>query len=484
MEFTVHTLRPSELVAESRALLGAGWRLALVAGTDHGEDLEVAYLFVAGRPDRRVELRVPLEPGSPDLPSLARETFSAGRFERELADQLGVTPLGHPQLRPLVRHSSWPADYHPLRRGAGPAPTLDLGAPGFPFAPVEGPGVYEIPVGPVHAGLIEPGHFRFWVVGERILRMKARLWWLHRGIERHFEGRDLPEALALAERVAGDSALSHSLALVEAWEMATGVEVAEPVAAARAGLVELERLYNHVGDLGAMMNDVGYSLGQARAQVLREELLRLNAEVTGDRLLRGTLALGAVSLRGAVDGTRLASLAARVEEVAAMALEHSVVRDRFVGTGVLTPDAARELDVVGLVARASGGRGDARVDHPRAAALEEPLVEEAGDVAARFTLRRREAALAFARAAALVEPAAGGAVASRDEGVGHALVEGWRGPVAYRVEVCEGRATRVKVVDPSFFNWPALSTALSDAIVPDFPLVNKSFNLSYAGNDL
>ncbi|MDE3065338.1 MAG: NADH-quinone oxidoreductase subunit C, partial [Acidobacteriota bacterium] len=278
-----------ELPATAARVLADGYRLALVCAIDEGDAIRVVYLFVAGAPDRRVELVLTTGRDRPWVPSLASLSFPASRFEREMRDLFGVEPVGHPAARRLVLHQHWPEGWHPMRHDApADAPMAD-DAVSYPFVEVQGPGVYEIPVGPVHAGLIEPGHFRFSVVGETILKMKARLWFVHKGVERLFEGRDVASALELAERISGDSAVGHSLAFCRAVEEALGVVVAPRAEEVRAALLELERLYNHVADVGALCNDVGFGLAQARALTLRERLLRLNRAVTGHRLLRGAV---------------------------------------------------------------------------------------------------------------------------------------------------------------------------------------------------
>ena len=477
-------VRASELVGEAEALLTAGYRLALVAGHDDEAGLRVTYCFVAPV-NRRVELRLALDATSRRGVSLAALSFPAGRFERELYDLYGIDPVGHPQRRPLIRHAHWPESYHPMVAGAGPAPRLET-SEGFPFVTVEGPGVYEIPVGPVHAGLIEPGHFRFSVVGETILKMKARLWFTHKGIERLVEGKTVDEVLAIAERISGDSAVGHGLAFARAIEDALGIAVAPDVEARRSLVLELERLTNHVSDLGALANDVGFGLAQARALTLREHLLRLNERVGGHRLLRGVVHPGGATLLDRPTPNELDEVESRVEELTAMTLGQSIVLDRFTGTGVLHLDAARELGVVGLVGRASGVDLDARRDHPVDGVDTPPVVLGAtGDVLARYQVRRDEITASLATLSSLLEGDLGARFAfSGGSGSGLGIVEGWRGPVVHRVDVADGRVTRLKIVDPSFLNWPALAVALADTIVPDFPLVNKSFNLSYAGNDL
>jgi Ni,Fe-hydrogenase III large subunit len=406
-----------------------------------------------------------------------------------MADLYGIRPVGHPKLRRLVRHAHWP-DWHPMRTDAGPIPEFaDSGA--FPFLTVEGPGVYEIPVGPVHAGLIEPGHFRFSVAGETVVRLKARLWFVHRGIERLFHGRTATGAADLAERISGDTSAGHALAHSLAVEDALGIELPDEVHRLRALIVELERLYNHAADLGALANDIGYGIANTHAQRIRERLLRLNAAVTGHRLLRGAIRPGGVALQGLPDTEELQYLAADLAEVASLTLANAVAYDRFAGTAILRFEDASALGCLGYVARASGLRTDARVEHPT---VELPVTEIGsadGDVLARYTVRRDEFATSAALACHIVESHCG-AIEYTDRtrctgaaGSGVGIVEGWRGTIVHRVEIdAANRITRAKIVDPSWFNWPALPVAMADTIVPDFPLANKSFNQSYAGNDL
>jgi Ni,Fe-hydrogenase III large subunit/Ni,Fe-hydrogenase III component G len=491
MDRVQRRIAPGELDETAAGLLAAGFRLALVAAHDDGPTLRIVYLFLAAAPQRRVELELELPAADPRLPSLAHRSFPAGRFEREMADLFGVVPVGHPAPRRLVRHAHWPHEWHPMRRAAGPAPRFAQ-AGGYPFVTVQGPGVYEIPVGPVHAGLIEPGHFRFSVVGETILKLKARLWFVHRGIEKLFEGRLPEDAIGLAERISGDSTAAHATAFSLAVEDALGSPVSESTHRLRALLVEMERLYNHAADLGALANDVGFGLANAHAQGVRERLLRLNDRVTGHRLLRGAVRPGAVVIRRLPDVAELRGIAADLDEIAQLTLANSVVHDRFAGTAALAREHAVELGCLGYVARASGLAVDARIDHPVVALPVNPHLETAGDVLARFAVRRAEFAASVELIGHLVARLDGhragvvtalGGTSGTSSGVG--IVEGWRGAVVHRVELAaDGRISRLKVVDPSWFNWPALPVALADTIVPDFPLANKSFNLSYAGNDL
>jgi Ni,Fe-hydrogenase III large subunit len=340
--------------------------------------------------------------------------------------------------------------------------------------------------------MIEPGHFRFSVVGETILNLKARLWFVHRGIEKLFEGRTPADGIELAERVSGDTSVGHALAFCRAVEDAYGLPIHLATQKIRAILLELERLYNHVNDIGALCNDVGHGILNAHAQRIREQLLRINDQVTGHRLLRGAIRPGATTLAWSQDPVVLAAIGADVAEMVALAAEHSVVHDRFAGTAVLTATQAADLGTLGYVARASGLSLDARHDHPF---LTPPLPRTLhgrtdGDVLSRFLVRAGEIQESIAMITLLLDEADSSDATPATtvgpvSGSGVGIAEGWRGTIVHRVEFADnGALSRVKIVDPSFFNWPALPVALTDTIVPDFPLVNKSFNLSYAGNDL
>lgn len=481
-----------------------GFRLALVAAQENHDTLRAVYLYLAADPDRRVELHLPISRDRPTVPTLAGLSFPAGRFEREMHDLYGIQPVDHPLPRRLIRHRHWPSGWYPMRRDAGPPPPFDDDDGPFPFLTVHGPGVYEIPVGPVHAGLIEPGHFRFSVVGETILKLKARLWYVHKGIEKLFENREPTAGLPLAERISGDTAVGHTLAYANAVEDALHLDVPAEARRARAVLLELERLYNHISDIGALCNDVGHGILNTHALRIKETLLRLNKATTGHRLLRGGIQLGGATLNNIPDPAHLAAIGADIRDIVALALNNSLVAERFTNTAILTTQQARDLGALGYVARASGLFVDARRDHPadtRAGDGRQPAdpltipTHTTGDVLARFQQRAAEIDASLALLDTLVRTVSPGTVSGRSRadhpsptgevasGVG--IVEGWRGTIVHRIELtADGRLSRVKIVDPSFFNWPALPVALAGTIVPDFPLVNKSFNLSYAGNDL
>ncbi|HVB19570.1 MAG TPA: NADH-quinone oxidoreductase subunit C [Acidimicrobiales bacterium] len=484
-------LEAADLHSRAAALLDEGFSLACVAAHDDVEALRIVYVFVAPYPDRRVELSLSVDPRHAHVPTISDLSFAASRFEREFHDTFGIVPDGHAFLRALVRHAHWPETWYPMREGAGAMPELPVRSPSYPFIEVAGGGVYEIPVGPIHAGLIEPGHFRFSVVGETIVKMTARLWFVHRGVERMFQGLDPSQGVALAERVSGDSAVGHALAYAMAIEDAWGVETSPDARALRSLLLEMERIYNHVTDLGAMANDVSFGVAHARAMSLRESLLRLNESLTGHRLLRGAVTPGVTSLRRLPTKDEIAQVANEFEQIVDFTLANTVVRDRFEGTAVLSRADALAIGTLGVVARASGLEIDARREHPFAPreSVIPSLTQTAGDVMARYTQRVQEVRLSLTLISEVIDqdPQLHSVVLPHapEANSGLSIVEGWRGMIVHRVELdAAQRLTRCRIVDPSFSNWPALSTSLANTIVPDFPLANKSFNLSYAGNDL
>jgi len=489
---------------------GAG--LVLMAGDDRRADtgrFHVHYLFAHHKDDWFVHVTTEATADAPSLVSLAQHSYPASRFEREIRDLFGITPSGHPDPRPLVRHGFWPVDYFPLRRDAQPPAFHDDGRP-FPFGQVEGPGVYEIPVGPVHAGIIEPGHFRFSAVGETIIDVKQRLYFTHKGTEKLFEGRAPADGVALAERVSGDTTIGHALAFCQAVESAAGAAVPRRAAFIRAILLEMERIYNHIADFGMIASDTGFAVAHAQCYRIRERLLRLNHAVTGNRLLRGGVVVGGVACDvagpggpasgGRTEGSSCSNLAAEIDaavrdflDVVDICMTHSLVLDRLERAGTLDTTIARDHALRGFVARASGIDVDARRDHPRVPYDELSFavpVFDSGDVHARALVRVEEvkASAQLIRQAMDTLPPGPLAVPVTvlpPFAPAFAIVEGWRGAIVHWVMGdARGRLHRVKIVDPSFLNWPALSRAVIDNIVPDFPLCNKSFNQSYSGNDL
>ncbi len=449
-----------------------------------------------------LRLHAPVDPARPAFPSIAARHPAANWFEREVQDYFGLVPEGHPNPRRVALHDDWPEGTFVLRKDfsdSAAVPRVESRL--HPFRPVTGEGVFRIPVGPVHAGVIEPGHFHFGVAGEPVLDLQLRLFYVHKGTEKRFERLPWRQGLFLAESISGDSAVAHALAFAHALERLTGTPVPRRARLLRVVLLELERLYNHVADIGAIATDVAFAAPAAQAQLLRERLVALHEQIFGSRLLRGTVALGGVKRDlglAARSGLRihLAGFRPAFEGLVTLLIDSGSFTDRIDGTGILTAQAARDLGVVGLAGRASGLDQDLRRDHPTDGYAElrfEVPTEEGGDVRARLMVRARE----VEQSLGLVEQALAALEADREGEVGAPLptalpasacalgwAEGWRGGCLHWVQTdAEGRLGRVKVDDPSFKNWPGLAWAVPGNIVPDFPVINKSFNLSYSGND-
>ena len=452
-------------------------------------------------PGLRTFLRIvaPVDGAVSTFPSIAAQHPTANWFEREIMDFFGLSPAGHPNAQRVALHDDWPDEAWALRKDF-PHDTIVARVSGeaHPFRPVTGEGVFEVPVGPVHAGIIEPGHFRFGVAGEPVLYLQLRLFYVHKGIEKRFESLPWGHGLFLAESISGDTAVGHALAYAHAIERLAGVEVPARARALRVVLLELERIYNPVADIGAVATDVAFTIPASRAQALREGLVRLQERLFGTRLLRGTVRLGGVKhdlASAARDELRshLRSLEKEFDDLITLLIDSGTFTDRVDATGVLTHQAALDLGVVGMAARASGIDADLRRDHPHDAydglRFEVP-VEEGGDVRARLMVRAREVEQSFLILARVLEalpdtPLAAPlpkALPPASSAMGWA--EAWRGPCVHYVATDDrGAIARVKVTDPSFLNWPGLIQAVPGNIIPDFPVINKSFNLSYSGND-
>jgi Ni,Fe-hydrogenase III large subunit/Ni,Fe-hydrogenase III component G len=441
-------------------------------------------------------LELPVSDTAPLYPSLADIFPAAGRMQRAACDLVGVRAIGD-DARPWLRHEGWPAEAFPLRREFDAAQKFPIGAPAYAFVPVEGEGVHEVPVGPVHAGIIEPGHFRFSIVGEKVLRLEARLGYVHKGIEKRFEALPARDGQRLAARVSGDSAAAYSWAYCMALEGAAGVAPPPRALWLRALCLERERLANHLGDLGALGNDAGFAFGLAQFSLLKEKLLQANVGVFGARYPMDYIVPGGVArdLGADVRQTLLAdtdALARDVAELRRIYDDHAGMQDRFIGAGRVKPELASRLGLTGFAGRASSQLWDLRCDHPWAPydRLAPRMASHGnGDVAARVTLRFDEIveALRLCREIVLNLPEGewASALAIPDQGFGIGCVEGWRGPVLIALDLGAGGAIRrCHAHDPSWQNWPVLEHAVMDNIVPDFPLINKSFNLSYSGHDL
>jgi Ni,Fe-hydrogenase III large subunit/Ni,Fe-hydrogenase III component G len=430
------------------------------------------------------------------FPSLAPKLPAVNWQEREIQDWFGVEAEGHPNPRRVALHDHWP-DVHPLRKDFPLATVLPpFEGEQHTYRPTLGEGVFQIPVGPVHAGIIEPGHFNFAVAGEPILYLQLRMFYKHKGTEKLFEGMTAARGVFLAEGISGDSSFSHATAYCQAVEKAWGARVPFRAEVMRTMLLEMERTYNHVADIGAIATDVAFVIAHAHAGRIREMLVRANEELTGNRLLRGMVCIGGVR-RNWSDRqvSALLETLQRVEgefnELVKLIKSSDSTLDRLQRTGILTPEKARALGIVGVGGRASGMDLDVRRDHPYAAYANlewrVPVYQE-GDVLHRVEVRVDEVreSIAILRAAAANLPAGAYRNGVRPVAGQYAFsaVEGWRGEIVTFVRTGEdGRIERCKVKDPSLNNWPALVEAVQGNIVADFPVINKSFNLSYSGTD-
>jgi Ni,Fe-hydrogenase III large subunit/Ni,Fe-hydrogenase III component G len=449
-----------------------------------------------------LHIAAPIAPATPSYPSIAAKYPAANWFEREVMDYFGLVPVGHPNPARVALHDDWPEESWALRKDF-PHDRIVPRVEGefHPFRPVTGEGVFQVPVGPVHAGIIEPGHFRFGVAGEPILYLQLRLFYVHKGTEKRFERLPWRQGAFLAESISGDTSVGHSLAYAHAIERLANVEVPPRARALRVIVLELERIYNHTADIGAVATDVAFTVAASRAQALREGLVRLHDELFGTRLLRGTVAPGGVrrDVRPGGDDVlrrHLDRFEKEFDDLISVLIDAGSFTDRVDGTGVLTLQAARDLGVVGMAARASGLDTDFRRDHPHdtydGLRFEVP-VEEGGDVRARLMVRAREVdqSLSIVRQVLDAMPARSEAslvapVPNELPGLTSALgwAEAWRGPCVHWVATDErGGLARVKITDPSFLNWPGIIQAVPGNIIPDFPVINKSFNFSYSGND-
>jgi Ni,Fe-hydrogenase III large subunit len=433
------------------------------------------------------------------FPSVGAVHPPAIRLERAIADLFGYCATGAPDPRPWLDHGRWPIGA-PL--GAA-SPNHGPAAP-YAFLAAEGPGLHQIPVGPVHAGIIEPGHFRFHASGETVVRLEARLGYVHKGVNSLMRGATLERGALLAARISGDSTVAYQFAFARAAEAALGIEAPTRARWLRAALAELERLANHLGDIGAICNDASFSLMHAHCGILRERVLRACAAAFGHRLMMDTIVPGGVSVDLTPIGREaIRALTASIREVLPRLItlyDHTAsLQDRTVRTGVLRKALAVEYGCGGYIGRASGRDFDSRRAIPYSPYDEllfaVPLLPE-GDVNARIWIRIREVEQSLEILDQILgrlpsgplraEMAAIGRVVASDRGCeGHALVEGFRGDVFVALRLMsDGLIANAHLRDPSWFQWPLLEAAIEGNIVADFPLCNKSFNCSYSGHDL
>jgi Ni,Fe-hydrogenase III large subunit len=453
--------------------------------------------------DRRMRMALATNDGAIDVldlpcdggafPSVAAVHAPAGRLERAACDLYGFTAIGAPDARPWLDHGRWPVR-HPLGR---PAPH-DGSADAYAFLAAHGSGLHQIPVGPVHAGIIEPGHFRFHASGEAVVRLEERLGYVHKGVDSLMRGASLERAAVLAARLSGDSTVAYSIAFARAVEAALGIKAPERAHWLRGLMAELERLANHFGDIGAICNDAAFSLMHAHCAVLRERTLRAAAIAFGHRLMMDAVAPGGVAVDLTPQGTdaiRALVVEARSAFPRLVTLYDNTasLQDRMVATGVLKAELARLFGAGGVVGRASGRDFDARRDFPYPPYDQlsfKVAIRREGDVNARVWVRIDEVGESLNMIETILARLPRGPIRtplplSAGAGEGLALVEAFRGDVFAHVSLArDGAVARSHLRDASWFQWPLLEAAIEGNIVADFPLCNKSFNCSYSGCDL
>ncbi|MBS3054493.1 MAG: NADH-quinone oxidoreductase subunit C [Candidatus Aenigmarchaeota archaeon] len=459
------------------------------------KEFQLIYAFEkTGHPEIAVVHRRAGESAS----SVASLFPSACWYEREITDGFGMAFEGAFDGRRLFLHETYPDGFHPLlksfenRRIECSRPTAEE----YAFKKMEGEGVYHIPVGPVHAGIIEPGHFRFSVIGETIFNMEIRMFYKHRGIEKLAEGKTPEECIGIAESISGDESVANAVAFCMAAEKIGGIVIPERARRIRTILMELERIYSHLGDIAGMIIDVAYPAGASPFFVMREEALRLNAELTGSRFMKNYVCIGGVRKDVSTDSAAkisrwLKEFSARFDSAVKEILSFSMVVDRFEGTGIIRAGLIAPLHLTGPAARASSGEMDTRRDRPYAAYGSIPIRRmsmKEGDVMARFKMKAAE----IGESARIIKACIGGMpegpvradAANARDGSAFSVVEAPRGQNVHWLCVKGGVMERYKARTASFCNWQSIEHAVIGNIVPDFPLINKSLNLSYAGTDL
>jgi Ni,Fe-hydrogenase III large subunit/Ni,Fe-hydrogenase III component G len=449
--------------------------------------------------ERRTSILVLIQGVNGRATSIASIYPSASWFERECRDGFGVEFEGAFDTRRLFLHETYPEGFHPLKKAFRNAPvvtkTMVDPAEEYPFREVRGEGVYQVPVGPVHAGIIESGHFRFSVIGETIFNLECRMFYTHRGIEKLAEGKSPKECVRIAEAVSGDESVANATAFCMAVEQISQIQVPVRAWYLRTIILELERICSHLGDQAGMLIDVAFPLGANQFSVLREECFRESNRLTSSRFLRGMVCIGGMSRD--VSRTQLDEVTGFVRKMRKryriglkIVLSTASVIDRFAPTGVIRHTLLRPLNITGPAARASGGKVDVRLNHPYGIYDQfapKPQRLQDGDVLSRFTIKASEIMDSLDLIERLITTIPEGDIRSdapvRD-GYTLALIESARGQNLCWVWIKDGAIERYKVRTASFCNWLAIEHAVQGNIIPDFPVINKSLNLSYAGTDL
>jgi Ni,Fe-hydrogenase III large subunit/Ni,Fe-hydrogenase III component G len=475
-------------------------RFLFLSGSDtrkENKSFTLHYVFSYARQDQFLVVQTRVDEKDPRFPSLARFLPQANWHEREIQDLLGLVAAGHPDPRRLVLHEDWPQGLFPLKKDFESHQKIPRTAGQYVFERVEGEGIFEIPVGPVHAGIIEPGHFRFSVAGEGVLKLEIRHFYTHKGTEKSGEGKSPEHLLCLAERISGDNSLAHAVACAQALESLGQIEVSPRAQFLRVIFLEMERLHNHMSDIAGISLDVAFSFGASQLMRIKETLLRLNEQLAGTRLLRSVVALGGV--RQDISGTKKEHLIEEIKKIKddfdktiQILWQVDSLMDRVETTGTIKKEMAEVLGAAGPVARASGIDRDLRRDHPYAAYKDlffrVPVFIE-GDVESRMKVKVQEVYESFKLIYDALHSMPPGPVcgavkplAPSQSALGY--TESSRGECFHWISTDDrGKIFRWKIQSPSFSNWPLIEYAVLENIVPDFPLINKSMNLSYSGND-
>jgi Ni,Fe-hydrogenase III large subunit len=473
------------------AEVAQGGRVVACFGNGCGDEVE---LFSVVARDGKGDLVLLRTRVGESFESLTPRCPQLHLFEREIAEQYGIVPEGHPWFKPVRFHSAWRS----AKDAWGRDPDRHPAAGEMDFYRVEGEEVHEVAVGPVHAGVIEPGHFRFQCHGERVMHLEISLGYQHRGIERLLFGGPHATTIHQMETVAGDTTVGHMVAYCQAVEALAGKVPPPRAERLRVAALELERLANHVGDLGALAGDVGFLPTASYCGRLRGEILNMSAALCGSRFGRGLIRPGGCGFDcyGALAEdlrNRLTAVARDIRGAVELFFDSPSSLARLEGTGRVAADVAEDLGLVGVAARACGLVRDVRLHHPLGAfrsVFGSVILEDSGDVFARANVRRREMTASVDLVRKMLTrlpegPARLPVGALRPSALAVSLVEGWRGEIAHVALTDDtGRFARYKIVDPSFHNWSGLAMALRDEQISDFPLCNKSFNLSYCGFDL
>ncbi|MCF6153386.1 MAG: NADH-quinone oxidoreductase subunit F [Candidatus Kuenenia stuttgartiensis] len=462
-------------------------------------NFRIYYVFSMPRADIFLIVHIPVSEDHPEFPSVTTKIPAAHWYEREIKDMFGLEPVGHPDPGTLVLHGNMPEKTYPLRKDFDVNTRVPLQESKLPFFKVEGEGVFEIPVGPIHAGIIEPGHFRFSAVGDSIYYLDAKLFYTHKGTEKLFETMPYTKALFLAERICGVCAASHATGYCQAIEKVTGVEIPPRAKFIRTIVLELERLYNHIGDVGNICAGAAFLLGISHGFRIREHIQQLNEIICGNRYLRGMLTIGGVRFDIGDDLKKyilitLSNVKKDFKELVNIIIKSSSLLDRLETTGKLSTEIAKGLGVVGVAARASGIATDTRIIHPYAAYNEVDfdisIFHYEGDVFARTKVRIDEVYQSIYIIEQCFDKMPDGPIkASINELPPYkqalSYVESPRGENIYWIMTApDNRLFRYKVRSSSFCNWPAIPYTIPGNIVPDFPLINKSFELCYSCTDL